>query len=39
MRSGYVNLKTDWGFKHLMGEKPQMLSFFKQSAERRLWRN
>ena len=23
----YVNLKTDWGFKHFMGQKPQMLSF------------
>ena len=23
----YVNLKTDWGFKHLMGKEPQMLSF------------
>ena len=27
MRSGYVNLKTDWGFKHLMGHEPQMRSF------------
>ena len=27
MRSGYVNLKTDWGFKHLMGEEAQMRSF------------
>ena len=26
-RSGYVNLKTDWGFKHLMGHEPQMRSF------------
>ena len=23
----YVNLKTDWGFKHFMGQKAQMLSF------------
>ena len=23
----YVNLKTDWGFKYLMGNEPQMLSF------------
>ena len=27
IRSGYVNLKTDWGFKHLMGHEPQMRSF------------
>ena len=27
MRSGYVNLKTDWGVKHLMGHEPQMRSF------------
>ena len=23
----YIDLKTDWGFKHLMGREPQMLSF------------
>ena len=27
MRSKYVNLKSDWGFKHLMGEKAPMRSF------------
>ena len=27
MRSKYVNLKSDWGFKHLMGKKAPMRSF------------
>ena len=27
MRNRYVDLKTDWGFKHLMGKEPQMRSF------------
>ena len=27
MRNKYVNLKSDWGFKHLMGNEPQMRSF------------
>lgn len=27
MRKGYVSLKSDWGFKHLMGQERQMMSF------------
>ena len=27
MRNKYVNLKSDWGFKHLMGKKAPMRSF------------
>lgn len=27
MRNRYVDLKTDWGFKYLMGKEPQMRSF------------
>lgn len=27
MKNRYVDLKTDWGFKYLMGKEPQMRSF------------